>query len=814
MQVLAITIPPEEDELFSSWIYRISKANLFENLDPFIRAFIRPKAPDGYQHLRYDDTEEFLTFYLALQSHTPMAELYLRTTCYAGLAPFMTSGQQIRRLNISFRRTYRKTEFTPKVTPYTRELRRCRCCQQEELENKGFWYYHRAHQLPGVRVCHKHGVLLDVFEGKRGHEFDEDNFFEPALPNADEKIMLRYAIFFKKILDDAPDGDLSHTKQAIRNMLHQLCYYNRGVIYGALNDDIELCGMRGLFPISMKQYMEDQFSTLSYPSMEQTMALVFFLFKTPEEFMKNLPISAYPEFQHRLDEGRYHLMGTFRNNLVHLQHACGTEFCTTAKGFASGWSCPKCDAGKTNQAVLDKLISYGGNNEYICQSEFEGIDKEITFLHNTCGRSFTKPLGRFLFEHQRCQCEWSSRKTALIERMNSAGSFRLLKYDSASDHLIVRHLKCNNSFECSYSYFMADMRCPHCENDVNPGLRPSINAELLRQRIAELVGDEYALVSSEVRKGTPVLIRHNVCGTIGTYYHGKFLIGQRCKECRQHYSDSSIRELIPYLSNGEYEILHIDSFQRCTIRQSKRNKTQTLQFEFILQEMTRPTPSSKLPCALPRRSIHDFVPTPTTQYEKILAHLRDTHRADDVLFREDFKKFGANKAQMNRIIKKLEKEKVLEIISPGIYKWSGSVISETDIIHQRYICRRGTQIGYLYGNSFAYELGLRKQRPERTYITTNKEARLHGREVSFLNHPLYLRGSFIPISDENWRILQLLDFLQCPMKYSDFSEKETEAVLRRHIRDNRLAQDEAEFYLCFYPNWVSIKLKKYCEDQL
>ena len=181
MYSIPMIIPLEEDELLGSWMYRLSKANLFENSDSFLRSFVRAISDSGYQYIKYNDTEEFHAFYLALQSSTPMAELYLKTTCYAGLAPFITSGQQTRRINLAFRKTYGHPEFTPKVTPLTAKLCYCRECRSEELRRQGFWYYHRAHQLPGVKVCHKHGCLLNIFNGKIGHEFDDDFIFHSTL---------------------------------------------------------------------------------------------------------------------------------------------------------------------------------------------------------------------------------------------------------------------------------------------------------------------------------------------------------------------------------------------------------------------------------------------------------------------------------------------------------------------------------------------------------------------------------------------------------------------------------------------------------
>lgn len=812
MQVLPITIPPEEDELLSSWIYRTSKANLFENLDQFIKAFVRAKASEGYQYLRYDDTEEFLTFFLAQQSRTPMAELYLKTTCYSGLAPFMTSGQQIRRLNVSFRRTYGKPEFTPKVTPYTRELRLCRYCQREELESKGFWYYHRAHQLPGVKICHKHGNLLEVFKGKLGQEFDADAPFEIVAPNAGDNVMLRYARFVKEVLDIAPDGDVSNAKEAILDGLRKRGYSNRGTDYEKLNRDIVQCGMGQMFPVDMKRYLELQLAMLTYPSVEQTMALVFFLYGSVGAFMSAMSKSEENKFWGRLESDRYQMEGLFRSNLVHLRHDCGAEFCTTAEGFASGWSCPKCDAEKENQEILENLIVHTGSNEYICQSEFEGIDEKVTLLHIRCGNTIVQTVSRFLFENRRCECESRRKKMTLMKHMASVGTFQLLKYVPTTNHIFVAHMTCGKSFECSYDRFLADTRCPHCEIGVNTGIRPKIDAEELRKRIYDLVADEYTLESTEVKKGTPVKIRHNKCGSTDSYYHGKFLIGQRCSRCRTRYDGYAIKELIPYLSNEEYELSSIYFDSPCVIRHRESGREQNMSFEYILQELTRPTPSPKLPCKLPPRSIQSFVPTPVmTLYEKTLRHLQNTHGINDVIFRADFEACGADKVQIQHIIRKMMKNNLIEHFDKGIYTWQGNDVTRCDVIQQKYICKGGKRFGYLYGRSFAYEIGLRKEEPKMIHMATNVEAGNHGRNTRFLDTALYLRGSEIEITNENWMILQLLDFLRCPLKYSEFGEKQTEAVLRKHIKENNLSIEQAETYWAQYPEWVESKLRKLCE---
>ena len=811
MYTLPIVIPPEDDELLGSWMYRLSKANLFDDPDTFIRSFVRAQAGGGYKYIKYDDTEEFAAFCLALQSSTPMADLYLQTTCYAGLAPFLTSGQQTRRLNLSFRRTYGKPEFTPKATPLTRDLRLCERCQSEELENKGFWYYHRAHQLPGVKVCEKHACRLRVYIGKQGHEFDDGAPFEMEEANASDDIMLRYAAFCKDILRSAPDTDLPGTKQAIKAVLRKLGYCDRRTDYAALKADIERRGMSQMFPVAMEHYMKIGL-TSPYPSIEQTMALVFFLYDSAQDFVQRLPQPDAASFWARIGKGGYELVGSFRSNLIQLRHECGAEFCTTADGFAAGWSCPRCDAGKLNQEILGKLISYTGNNEYSTEDKFRGFDSDISLRHHECGREMAITPRSFLFEGTRCTCRGQQKKEALLKQMDMVGGFELVSYNSRNKHLTIKHLDCGNDFDCNYDHFMADMRCPHCESGVKAGLRTPIDAVVLRQRMADLVGEEYTLETTEIQDDTPVTIRHNKCGRSQEYSHGKFLMGRRCSHCRTPIAMEAKFEMIPYLSNGEYEVRSITDDRMCRLRNSIDGSEYDMDFDYVVQELTRPTKSPILPCTDPNRNIQGFVPTTAGYFERILAHLRATYKKDDVLFLEDFETFGADHLQMKRIAKKMVDKYIVERIHPSIYKWGGSEITEREVIRQRYICRRKQRIGYLSGHSFAYEIGLAKQAPDRTYITTNQEAGLHGRNCSFLGVQLHLRGSRTTITDDNWMILQLLDLLPNLSKYTDWEPKQTETILRDYIRSNGLAYDQAEPYLGLYADWVGPQLKQLCKE--
>ena len=128
----------------------------------------------------------------------------------------------------------------------------------------------------------------------------------------------------------------------------------------------------------------------------------------------------------------------------------------------------------------------------------------------------------------------------------------------------------------------------------------------LKDRIRAVVGNEYSLISTSISESKRVIIRHNICGNSQIYYPGSFLIGKRCSFCREPVAVEKKVALIPYLSNGEYEVLSISENSMCVIRNVQSRQEFKMQWEYIIQELIRPTPSPILPCTNPNRAIDNF----------------------------------------------------------------------------------------------------------------------------------------------------------------------------------------------------------------
>lgn len=809
MNKLPIVIPLEEDELLGSWIYRLARANLITDIDTFIRTYVRA-APYKRNYIKCNELEEFTPFYNALDTQIPMLDLFLQTTCYAGIAPFISSGQQITRLNHAFRKTYHNTHISNVGQPLTAKLRWCEQCQQEELNTKGFWYCHRAHQLPGVKVCHKHGSLLKVFNGWSGREFNPNASFEISEANAPTEIMQQYAVFFKTLLDLAPDGSFEITRKILKSEITKQPYFNPKPNFKMMQEEMAKRGMDRMFTTDLNIFFNKTLLSHLAPSIENLAIMSLFLFGSAEEFASRLNSSPCDAFRERLEKDGYELIGPYKNNIVELQHKCGIEFCTTTEGFANGWSCPKCDSRKSEQEIFENLVSYIDGGSYKPLSNYQGMNTKIEFLHTDCRKTKSLTPLELLLSGKRCSCKATHKKQALIDKLDENKDFKLINYLDNHGHLTICHLSCGQNFIVNYEYFISDMRCPHCESGVQTGVKMRINADYLRERLMAIVGEEYSLESTDVNSKKVAMIRHNKCGLTQSYYPGAFLMGRRCSHCGSYISTEEKIEMIPYLSNGEYEVLSIDKESMCEIRNINSNQIWKMQWEYIVQEFVRPTPSPILPCKNPNRVVGTFRSSNSYVYTQVQEILESRYNIDDAMFLDEMAILWPNKRQLKKSLNTLINKRILAWAGTGAYKWHDSTISNYDIIIQRYVYGNGTRKGYLDGHSFAYEIGLTSVVPTRLYITTNQWKNTHGKISNFLGCALRVRGSKFPITDENYRILQLLDMLTNLYKYTDLDVEEAYKILCKHIVKHDIRYEQAEPYFDLYPDWAKSRLATLC----
>jgi len=152
--------PPEADELLHSWLARVTSLNQLGGTRSALSALF------GRRHAT--PTVDFPVGLAALVHVTrgaggSLTSMIEGRTLYPFYRPFanrfhhevmraMESGEA--------RALWTRTGIAANGFGYAQQLKFCSECLRADLERCGFTYWHRAHHLPGVRVCHSHGCYL------------------------------------------------------------------------------------------------------------------------------------------------------------------------------------------------------------------------------------------------------------------------------------------------------------------------------------------------------------------------------------------------------------------------------------------------------------------------------------------------------------------------------------------------------------------------------------------------------------------------------------------------------------------------------
>ena len=125
------------------------------------------------------------------------------------------------------------------------------------------------------------------------------------------------------------------------------------------------------------------------------------------------------------------------------------------------------------------------------------------------------------------------------------------EYVNNSTKLILIHNKCGFHWEVKPAHFLNGSRCPKCSHKI------PYNTELFRERVFEIVGDEYEMLGEYVSSKEKVLFRHNTCSYTFYMAPNNFVQGNRCPSCtkRIRYTTELFRQKVAELTDNEYTVL-------------------------------------------------------------------------------------------------------------------------------------------------------------------------------------------------------------------------------------------------------------------
>lgn len=286
--------------------------------------------------------------------------------------------------------------------------------------------------------------------------------------------------------------------------------------------------------------------------------------KTHEEFVKEV-------FELVNDE--YSVIGVYvkasrKLMMRHNNENCNNfEYLVSPNKFISaGRRCPKCNGGvkKSNKEFLKEVSNVVGD-EYTILGNYKNNATPILIRHNSesCSNyewSTTTPAS-FLCDGVRCpKCAGNARKghegfiKELFELVGEEYTI-LGNYTNSDNHVLIRHncKLCNeHEWDVVPTNILKGSRCPKCDT-IKQGFKKRILPIDFINKVRELVGDEYSVMTEYSTAKKKVLMRHNndICNNHEWYITpNKFIIAsQRCPRCKESKGERKVREFL--LSMGE-----------------------------------------------------------------------------------------------------------------------------------------------------------------------------------------------------------------------------------------------------------------------
>ncbi|MCD8149236.1 MAG: hypothetical protein LUE92_06675 [Clostridiales bacterium] len=181
---------------------------------------------------------------------------------------------------------------------------------------------------------------------------------------------------------------------------------------------------------------------------------------------------------------------------------------------------------------------------------------------------------------------------------------------------------------------------------------------------------------------------------------------------------------------------------------------------------------------------------------------------NEPIFSSDIKVEGISDVNVRRQLGKLVDMGLINRYDTGIYYIptksifkSGSQLSPEKVLECKYLKNKGELCGYMSGLMFFNQTGLTSQIPMQFEVVSNK-ATTDYRETSLAKTRVVIRKPKVPITKDNYKILQFLDLMKDVDEYAEVTGAELSDRLIAYMKRIQLCFSQLEPYLQFYPDKI------------
>lgn len=386
--MLPNVVPIYKDEHIHSWIERLAIANGCSSLNQLLDSY----SPSN-KYKAVINAKSHITAILEVAEIVNWAEFYVTHTEYALVALFMDDYHQMMLLDSAF------AGHSVNTTADINQLLVCPECQKEKT------YIRVWHNLPGVKVCHKHRkTLITIRSG-----------FQLVEPS-DTPVSV----------EDVEYAKYCHNLHSA-NLGCSVTYINR------ILDGWNYVRKERTTVTAIKELMK------KYPNVSDI----------PKQIIRNDPLPP-----------GYTLLNKC-GSVLEIEHKCGTRYCMTAKGLQYGFYCPSCSADLTEAEIVEIQIKAVGQGEYELAEHYERRSKKIKLIHKVCGAVYNVSLASFM-AGSRCKCE-HSRTVETLQKQFASKYPGFTPVSRQGEKILIRHNKCGLEFALTWKDWIRRPSCRFCD---------------------------------------------------------------------------------------------------------------------------------------------------------------------------------------------------------------------------------------------------------------------------------------------------------------------------------------------------------------
>lgn len=834
MPSVPILKPLEDDELLYSYILRLSDANGFNRVNEFVATYIWLNTNINYKkkkQIRKDGFFYIYSLFKAFNLDFNTIDFFKKTTLYPGIAPFITQQQQLYIINMTLRDD--AAFLTNSSVDIIQKLKSCPECRNQQIKEKGYFWFKRSHQMLGINKCYIHNCELQICRSPFGKEYTDPTFLNME-DNLDVIDDIQYSKFVEELLLYDINADFKRIKVAIYKKLEELNYHPNK---NGICEFVESIQCTDRYAMVDKQLWETlkrgKYLAVSGKILFRIF-LCYFLFGSVDEMIKYIPPNIEQDLAFLNNVKDFEIYKPYHCNLIMMKHKeCNTVFYTTPYGFISGFECPFCNKKISENELVTRLMLKTLGNTYKfekMQYNSTGKVKAIEFIHLDCGKRYSLYPTDIFYMGKRCRCELRIPIKTINKNIQECGSYEVVEFINVNEDMKIKHYGCGRIFNTNYYKFLNEPYCRAClrDNDVLRYKYSRISSNLTEEKFIEILkdmtGDEYILDGHFVNGSTYVSIKHTICGESKSYKPNKFTQGIRCNCNKPKLSYNAFTKLVSELSYGKYKIIRRDNTAYYIIKNTATNEEFRMLKSVILQELRRLDGSNILPLEK-KNEINELDVYETNELEFTESIIKQNYKEGIIFSSIDLQLIIPDYAKRSRILSRLVERGMLTRIGKGKFmipliediEESGKLYSEAlkqdfpnkiDII-SRYILINGMYIGYLYGKSLAYELGILKEKPDKLYVASNIMLAKKLDRTTRQKGKLILRKPFKEVNNDNYIILSIIDYLYSYPNYkSKFSGERIKGeygILKAYLLENNIKEQDFEIYLSGLPQKVELQ---------